>query len=109
MNRFNHREYFQFKNSLVATYLSYCEYYRFFYSIPTLVPHLLQTFLIQASLLHSGECTQLCILQEVDGVEAVHENAGEDGLPVHLWHPAGRPVWSCTDQAQGNLVGCSSW
>ena len=29
MNRFNHREYSQFKNSLVSTYLSYCEYYRF--------------------------------------------------------------------------------
>ena len=28
MNRFNHREYSQFKNSLVSTYLSYCEYYR---------------------------------------------------------------------------------
>ena len=28
MNRFNHREYSQFKNSLVSTYLSYCDYYR---------------------------------------------------------------------------------
>jgi len=28
MNRFNHREYSQFKNSLVSSYLSYCEYYR---------------------------------------------------------------------------------
>jgi DNA (cytosine-5)-methyltransferase 1 len=28
MNRFNHREYSAFKNSLVATYLSYCDYYR---------------------------------------------------------------------------------
>ena len=29
MNRFNHREYSKFKNSLVSTYLSYCDYYRF--------------------------------------------------------------------------------
>nr|AKR53930.1 DNA (cytosine-5) methyltransferase 1 [Latrunculia apicalis] len=28
MNRFNSREYSQFKNSLVVSYLSYCEYYR---------------------------------------------------------------------------------
>ena len=28
MNRFNHREYSAFKNSLVVTYLSYCDYYR---------------------------------------------------------------------------------
>ena len=28
MNRFNQREYSQFKNSLVSTYLSYCDYYR---------------------------------------------------------------------------------
>ena len=28
MNRFNHREYSQFKNSLVSTYLSYCDFYR---------------------------------------------------------------------------------
>ena len=28
MNRFNSREYSQFKNSLVSTYLSYCDYYR---------------------------------------------------------------------------------
>lgn len=28
MNRFNSREYSNFKNSLVATYLSYCDYYR---------------------------------------------------------------------------------
>jgi DNA (cytosine-5)-methyltransferase 1 len=28
MNRFNSREYSQFKNSLVASYLSYCDYYR---------------------------------------------------------------------------------
>lgn len=28
MNRFNHREYSQFKNSLVSTYLSYLEFYR---------------------------------------------------------------------------------
>jgi len=28
MNRFNHREYSMFKNSLVATYLSYCDYFR---------------------------------------------------------------------------------
>ena len=28
MNRFNMREYSQFKNSLVSTYLSYCDYYR---------------------------------------------------------------------------------
>ena len=28
MNRFNHREYSQFKNSLVSTYLSYSKYYR---------------------------------------------------------------------------------
>ena len=106
MNRFNHREYSQFKNSLVSTYLSYCEYYR---SAVTQSPHLLKTCLIQASLLHSGECAQLCLLQEVDGVEAVHEDAGEDGLPVHLWHPAGRPVRCCSDQAQGNLAGCCSW
>ena len=29
MNRFNQREYSRFKNSLVATYLSYCDFYRF--------------------------------------------------------------------------------
>lgn len=28
MNRFNSRQYSQFKNSLIASYLSYCEYYR---------------------------------------------------------------------------------
>lgn len=28
MNRFNSREYSQFKNSLVASFLSYCDYYR---------------------------------------------------------------------------------
>ena len=28
MNRFNSREYSQFKNSLVVSYLSYCDYYR---------------------------------------------------------------------------------
>ena len=28
MNRFNSREYSQFKNSLVVSFLSYCEYYR---------------------------------------------------------------------------------
>jgi len=28
MNRFNHGEYSKFKNSLVSTYLSYCDYYR---------------------------------------------------------------------------------
>lgn len=28
MNRFNSREYSQFKNSLVISYLSYCDYYR---------------------------------------------------------------------------------
>ena len=28
MNRFNMREYSQFKNSLVSTYLSYCDFYR---------------------------------------------------------------------------------
>ncbi|XP_065183686.1 DNA (cytosine-5)-methyltransferase 1-like [Sycon ciliatum] len=28
MNRFNSREYSQFKNSLVSSYLSYCDYYR---------------------------------------------------------------------------------
>nr|AFV53350.1 DNA (cytosine-5-)-methyltransferase 1 [Pleurobrachia bachei] len=28
MNRFNAREYSQFKNSLIASYLSYCEFYR---------------------------------------------------------------------------------
>lgn len=28
MNRFNHREYSAFKNSLIATYLSYADYYR---------------------------------------------------------------------------------
>ncbi len=27
--RFNQREYSQFRNSLVASYLSYCEYYRY--------------------------------------------------------------------------------
>jgi len=28
MNRFNHRQYSQFKNSLVVSYLSFCDYYR---------------------------------------------------------------------------------
>ncbi len=28
MNRFNSREYSQFKNSLVTSYISYCDYYR---------------------------------------------------------------------------------
>ena len=28
MNRFNHREYSSFKNSLIASYLSYCDLYR---------------------------------------------------------------------------------
>ena len=28
MNRFNSREYSQFKNSLVVSYLSYCDYFR---------------------------------------------------------------------------------
>jgi len=28
MNRFNHREYSAFKNSLISTYLSYCDFYR---------------------------------------------------------------------------------
>jgi hypothetical protein len=30
--RFNQREYSQFRNSLVASYLSYCEYYRYIFS-----------------------------------------------------------------------------
>ena len=113
MNRFNHREYSQFKNSLVSTYLSYCEYYRLTVTLLPLgnmwTPHILSLCLNQASLLHSGECAQLCLLQEINGFEAVHEDAGEDGLPVHLWHPAGWTVRCCSDQAQGNLVGCCSW
>ena len=113
MNRFNHREYSQFKNSLVSTYLSYCEYYRLTVTLLPLgnmwTPHILSLCLNQASLLHSGECAELCLLQEVDGVEAVHENTCQDGLPVHLWHPAGWPVWGCSNQTQGDLVGRSSW
>ena len=108
MNRFNHREYSQFKNSLVSTYLSYCEYYRLTVIHP-FQDDTISPCLIQAPFFHPGECAELCLVQEVYGSEALHEDAGEDGLPVHLWHLAGRPVWSCSNQAQGNLVGCSSW
>ena len=108
MNRFNHREYSQFKNSLVSTYLSYCEYYRLILIDPLDVIYS-SSLMIQAPFLHSGECAQLCLLQEVNGVETVHEDAGEDGLPVHLWHPAGWPVWCSSNQAQSYFVGCSSW
>merc|ERR1719370_541687 len=71
------------------------------------IPFLLRV--LQAPLFHSGECSELCLVQEVYGSEALHEDVGEDGLPVHLWHLAGWPVWSCSNQAQGNFAGRSSW
>ena len=90
MNRFNHREYSQFKNSLVSTYLSYCEYYRprFF---------ILENVRNFASYKKSM-VLKLCIRTLV-----------KIGLPVQLWCLASRTVWSSPDQEESYTTSSSSW
>ena len=90
MNRFNHREYSQFKNSLVSTYLSYCEYYRprFF---------ILENVRNFASYKKSM-VLKLCIRTLV-----------KIGLPVQLWYLASRTVWSSPDQEESYTTSSSSW
>ena len=90
MNRFNHREYSQFKNSLVFIYLSYCEYYRprYFYL---------------------GECEELRQLQEEHGVETLYPDFGQDGIPVQLRCAPSRSVRCGSDKEEVYLVGYCSW
>jgi len=76
MNRFNTRQYSRFKNSLVATYLSYCDFYR---------PRL---FLLENvknfAMFHDGAVVQMCLRTLVEmGFQCTFGclQAGSYGVP----------------------------
>lgn len=76
MNRFNSRQYSRFKNSLVATYLSYCDFYR---------PRL---FLLENvknfAMFHEGIVVQMCVRSLLEmGYQATFGclQAGSYGVP----------------------------
>lgn len=64
--------------------------------------------LLQTSIFPPGKRQEFRLLQEEHGAQVDLEVPAEDGLPVHVWCPAGRPVWSAPDPQESYHPGCRS-
>lgn len=119
MNRFNSREYSQFKNSLVVSYLSYCDYYRPRFFIlenvrnfvsfkRSMVLKLTLRCLIKMGYQVGGEeggrgSVECCVCGEYETKQAWYCTVVTDlslCCAVYIWSAAGWAVWSTTDQKE---------
>lgn len=97
MNRFNSREYSRFKNSLIASYLSYCDYYRprFFVleNVRNFVSFKRSMVLKLAlrSLLRMGYQCTFGVLQV--GIYIIDCSFVANGIPVCVWCATGRDLY----------------
>ena len=119
MNRFNSREYSQFKNSLVVSYLSYCDYYRPRFFIlenvrnfvsfkRSMVLKLTLRCLIKMGYQVGGEeggrgSVECCVCGEYESKQTWYCTVVTDlslCCAVYVWSAAGWAVWSTTDQKE---------